>query len=391
MKLLGLGRDQLHLVPERGMRIDIDAFAEQLADCAARRQPVLLAVGVLGGTEFGTIDPLHRMLEARAAAQRSGLGFSLHVDAAWGGYLATLFRNEDGSLRALAQMQEDFRDFPHPDVHAAFAALGDVDSVTVDPHKLGFIPYGAGAFVCRDQRAMALLAEDADYVFEGDGDGDFFTRYRQLGRYIPEGSKSGAAAAAVYVTHKVLPLDHGHFGAILGESIRCTEAFRTAAARFAARLGTRIRCSIPFDPDSNLVCLALNPVGNRDVARANAFVRGLHRALRADPTRPLQEREFFGSMTTLDAHRLGAGDMHALLAGLDIDPATMDADGEDSDRVVILRHTLMNPFLVDSENGISYIELYFDFLGREVLRLLDTVPFTATPPLVSAPQRASGG
>jgi glutamate/tyrosine decarboxylase-like PLP-dependent enzyme len=373
------------------MRIDVDAFAERLAGCVARRQPVLLAVGVLGGTEFGTIDPVHRMLEARATARRSGLDFSLHVDAAWGGYLATLFRNEDGSLRELAQMQEDFRDFPQPEVHAAFAALGEVDSVTVDPHKLGFIPYGAGAFVCRDQRAMALLAEDADYVFDGDGDGDFFTRYRQLGRYIPEGSKSGAAAAAVYVTHKVLPLDHGHFGAILGESIRCTEAFRTAAARFAARLGNRVHCCIPFDPDSNLVCLALNPLGNRDVARANAFVRGLHRSLRADPSRPLQEREFFGSMTTLDPHRLGAGDMEALLAGLDLDPATMDADGDDSDRVVILRHTLMNPFLVDSENGISYIELYFDFLAREALRLLDLMPLPGALRSVVAPQRASEG
>jgi hypothetical protein len=127
------------------------------------------------------------------------------------------------------------------------------------------------------------------------------------------------------------------------------------------------------------------------VARANAFVRGLHRSLRADPSRPLQEREFFGSMTTLDPHRLGAGDMEALLAGLDLDPATMDADGDDSDRVVILRHTLMNPFLVDSENGISYIELYFDFLAREALRLLDLMPLPGVLRSIVAPQRSSEG
>jgi hypothetical protein len=30
----------------------------------------------------------------------------------------------------------------------------------------------------------------------------------------------------------------------------------------------------------------------------------------------------------------------------------------------VLRHTLMNPYLVDHENGISYIDAYFAFLAR---------------------------
>ena len=59
---------------------------------------------------------------------------------------------------------------------------------------------------------MALLSEEADYVFHGATPKDYLSRYRNLGQYIPEGSKSGAMAAAVYVTHKVLPLDHRQFG-----------------------------------------------------------------------------------------------------------------------------------------------------------------------------------
>ena len=31
---------------------------------------------------------------------------------------------------------------------------------------------------------------------------------------------------------------------------------------------------------------------------------------------------------------------------------------------MILRHTLMNPYLLDRENGISYIDGYFEFLAR---------------------------
>ena len=40
-----------------------------------------------------------------------------------------------------------------------------------------------------------------------------------------------------------------------------------------------------------------------------------------------------------------------------------------ADRLVILRHTLMNPYLIDRENGISYIDRYFDYLATRVRAL----------------------
>jgi glutamate/tyrosine decarboxylase-like PLP-dependent enzyme len=319
-----------------------------------------MVVAVLGTTEYGTVDPIDRVVAARDAMQARGLGFSVHVDAAWGGYLATLFRNADGSLRRREEVGAEFTRFPQPEVHAAFAALGETDSVTVDPHKLGYLPYGAGAFICRDHRAMALLAEEADYVFDGDGASDYMARYRRLGQFTPEGSKSGAVAAAVYVTHRVLPLDHAHFGRLPAQTVLAAEAFHARAERFAAELRDIVHACVPFAPDSNLVCLALNPAGNRDVARANAFVRRLHDALRCDPQRPLQVKEFFGSMTTLRPEALGTAEMHRIAASLQLDPATFD---EAADRLVILRHTLMNPYLIDRENGISYIDRYFDYLA----------------------------
>lgn len=373
MKLLGLGRAQLELVPESGMRTDLGALEAILQRCQREQQAVLLTVGVLGSTEFGTIDPIDALVAARDRWAGLGLGFGVHVDAAWGGYLATLFRNADGSLRTLTDVRGDYQHFPSAAVHAAFAALGEVDSVTVDPHKLGYIPYGAGAFVCRDQRATALLAEEADYVFGPEVDNDYFVRYRQLGRYIPEGSKAGAAAAAVYVTHQVLPLDHAHFGLLPRESIRATEAFRDSALRFAQRMRDRVICKLPFEPDSNLLCLALNPVGNTDVAVMNRFVRAMHDSLRAHPEQPLQAREFFGSMTTLQPAILGPAGTAEALAALQLDPASLSDAHDDADRLVILRHTLMNPYLIDHENGISYIDLYFDFLERQVNQWLPTL------------------
>lgn len=361
LKLLGLGRDQLELLPTCGMRLDATALEESLQRHARDRQPVLMAVAVLGGTEYGTIDPIDAVLGARARARQQGLDFSVHVDAAWGGYLATLFRAEDGALRSYGEVAAEFTQFPRPEAHAAFAALADTDSITVDPHKLGYLPYGAGAFVCRDHRAMALVAERADYVFHADSPPDYLSRYRNLGQFIPEGSKSGASAAAVYVTHKVLPLDHRHFGRLPRATVRAAEAFHARALRFAAEQSARVRVVVPFAPDSNLVCVALNPRGNRSVSAASDFVRALHDALRCDPQQPLQLKEFFGSVTSLRFDVLGAADTSRVLAALGL-----DAPGVDADRLVILRHTLMNPYLIDVENGISYIDAYFGYLARRI-------------------------
>ncbi|MCJ0824693.1 pyridoxal-dependent decarboxylase [Luteimonas sp. 50] len=362
MKLLGLGRAQLLPLRQRGMRTDPEALEAQVRACERDQQPVLALVAVLGTTEYGSIDPVDAFCDVRDAAASRGLGTCVHVDAAWGGYLATLFRNPDGSLRGRDEVGGDFKRFPAPEVHAAVAALGRTDSITVDPHKLGYLPYGAGAFVCRDHNAMALLSEGADYVFHGGETGDYLARFRSLGRYTLEGSRPGAMAAAAHVVHKVLPLDHRNFGLLPRESIRNAEAFHDAALRFAAEISGMAHACVPFPPDSNLVCLAINPCGNSDIGKASAFVRELHDELRCDPQRPLQTREFFGSATVLQLDALDGEDAARLLAALSLQPPAAGSDAG----LVILRHTLMNPYLVDHENGISYIELYFQHLARRI-------------------------
>lgn len=368
LKLLGLGRQQLQLLPQRGMRLDPEALEVTLQRCRDADQPVLMTVAVLGTTEYGSIDPVDKVLAARERFAAEGLGFWVHADAAWGGYLATLFRAEDGSLRPYDAVRSGFANFPSPAVHDAFAALGRTDSVTVDPHKLGYLPYGAGAFVCRDHRAMALLLEEADYVFGDARPERYLERYRSLGQYILEGSKSGAAAAAVYVTHQVLPLDHAHFGQLSRQTILAAEAFHARAERFAHELAPLVHVQVPFAPDSNLVCLALNPVGNRSLEGANAFVRRLHEELRCDVHQPLQTREYFGSITSLRGAGLGREDAARILSGLGLGGGLLDASDPQA-RLVILRHTLMNPYLIDRENGISYIDGYFDFLARRIREL----------------------
>jgi len=365
LKMLGMGRNQLRLLPTQGMRLDPQSLYHTLETSVRERQSILACVAILGSTEYGTIDPVDEVLHAREHVRGQGLDFNIHVDAAWGGYLTTMFRREDGELLAYEEVVSDCNTFPSMDVYRAFSALCHTDSVTVDPHKLGYIPFGAGAFVCRDHRAMALLAERADYVFHRTTERNYFARYRNLGQYIPEGSKPGAAAAAVYVTHRVLPLDHANFGRIPRATVQAAKAFHERAILFSKEVADHIHVIVPFTPDTNLVCLAINPRGNESIAGANTYVRELYEQLRADPMHPVQVRKFFGSITSLQPRMLGPADTTRILDALHLDASTL-GDDEDSDSLLILRHTLMNPYLIDQENDISYIDLYFDFLIQRV-------------------------
>ena len=160
------------------------------------------------------------------------------------------------------------------------------------------------------------------------------------------------------------------------QTIVAAEAFHAGAATFARDLADVAHALVPFAPDSNLVCLAINPRGNREVSRASAFVRSLHAELSCDPSQPLQMKQFFGSVTTLRPEALGAIETARILAALELDPATLGGETDDSDRLVILRHTLMNPYLIDHQNGISYIDQYFDYLAARVRALLQAPTWT---------------
>lgn len=379
MKVLGLGTANLCKVQvDSRMRMEPGDLEACLAAAHEERVPVLGAVGMLGSTEFGTFDPVHQIVAARRRWRERGLDFGIHVDAAWGGYLTSVFRAPDGSLIPRERLREGFRYFPSEDVYATFEALPEVDSVTVDPHKLGYVPYAAGAFVARNREVVDFIAQGAAYVFDlGDSEEPAPTgeKLRNLGQYILEGSKPGAAAAAVYVTHRVLPLDSTGFGRLLAVTVQATERFWDAAREAAERLADRVRLVVPFEPDSNLVCLALNPAGNRRQAAMNRFGRQLFQRMKVDPEQPVQIKSFIGSYTSLRKESLPGNEAHRILDSLGIDPASFvlvpEDDRREADHIFILRHTLMNPWLLEGPSDGGYIELFWDYLERIVDEVLE--------------------
>jgi glutamate/tyrosine decarboxylase-like PLP-dependent enzyme len=379
MKVLGLGTANLvEVAVDDHMRMDPDHLSECLARAVEREVPILCAVGMLGTTEFGTVDPIHRLVEERERWRGRGIDFGIHVDAAWGGYLMSVFRRPDGTLHTREEVAaEGFEHFPSETVYRAFEAVAAADSVTVDPHKLGFVPYPAGAFLARNREVVDFITQEAAYVFDL-GDQQIEVPRRQklhnLGQYILEGSKPGAAAAAVHVTHRVLPLHSEGLGRVLRLTVRACERFWDSSHEARSRLAGRARLCVPFEPDSNLICLALNPEGNASLAVMNRFGRAVFQRMKVEGGQPVQVKTFIGSYTSLSKDRLPGRQADRVLEELGLDPETfclVPRDRErDADHIFLLRHTLMNPWLLSGPGGRDYIARYWDYLDRVVDQVL---------------------
>lgn len=206
--VLGLGSANVIDVPvDRDARMSLPELERILRECLVARRPVYTVVGVIGSTEESAVDPLKGILELRHALQKSGLSFTVHADGAWGGYFASVLRPDEGPRKKEAPHE------PPPEVGmsgyvtAQLSALSRADSITVDPHKSGYIPYPAGALCYRNGAMRDMVTFKAPYIVHGDEE-------PAVGIYGLEGSKPGAAVAAVYLSHKVIRPTRSGYGQI---------------------------------------------------------------------------------------------------------------------------------------------------------------------------------
>lgn len=186
--MLGIGSDNLRNVAvDKQARMDTDELDRMLQKCLDEKTPVYQVVAVIGTTEEGGVDRIEDVLKLREKYQALGLSFAIHADAAWGGYFATMLpketlgRNRQGLPRA--DTPSNF--VPHVGLRdesaVQLAHMRYADSITVDPHKAGYIPYPAGALCYRDGRMRYLLTWSAPYLVQG-ADGESIGIYGIEGR-----------------------------------------------------------------------------------------------------------------------------------------------------------------------------------------------------------------
>jgi aromatic-L-amino-acid/L-tryptophan decarboxylase len=131
--IAGLPRRSLRLVPvDRELRMEADALARMVKQDRADGLRPFLVVPAAGTTNTGAIDPLDDV-----ASIASDEDLWLHVDAAYGGFF---------------QLTDRGRSW--------FRGIERADSITLDPHKGLFLPYGTGSLIVRDGAAL----RDAHFV-----------------------------------------------------------------------------------------------------------------------------------------------------------------------------------------------------------------------------------
>ena len=408
--LLGIGAANMIDVPvDEDARMHIPTLRQLLQTYLTQRRPVYTVVAVIGTTEESAVDPLSDVLALREEFRRQGLEFTVHADAAWGGYHASVVR-------------EDF-DMPQPDRFAGapplftplsqyvtrqFQALGGADSITVDPHKSGYIPYPAGALCYRNSAMRDLVTFSAPVVFHG-------TAEPTVGIYGIEGSKPGAAASAVYLSHRIIRPSKSGYGKIIGQALfSCKRLYARLLCmagpedRFIAVPMARLPDGIPgatveekiafvrntidsktnaqllndavarqwlseLGPDENILAYAFNFrrrdgsgwVVNQDMDLMSRLNRALYDRLSINPGEDIYGYDLIVSTTDLHVEQYGETFIKSYARRLGITQPTGNI-------MTVLRSVVMDPWVTETSQG-SFIDVLEQEFRKAIASALEAI------------------
>jgi aromatic-L-amino-acid decarboxylase len=139
-KLAGIAPDRVRAVPvDAQYRMDVAALADAIARDRADGLTPFMVVSSAGTTNTGAVDPLDAIATLCA---REGLWH--HVDGAYGACFHVC-----------------------PELRPLLHGLSRADSLTLDPHKGLFLPYGTGALLVRDgEQLRRVHSATAGYLPE---------------------------------------------------------------------------------------------------------------------------------------------------------------------------------------------------------------------------------
>ena len=208
---------------------------------------------------------------------------------------------------------------------APWQAIPECDSVVVDPHKHGLQPYGCGAVLFRDPGVARFYLHDSPYTY-------FTSADLHLGEISLECSRAGAAAAALWLTFRLLPPTADGLGRVLA-------AGRRAALAWSALIGTSAVLELYQEPELDIV--SYFPV--TEPAALSRIDRASERILQAGMTGP--DPVFLST----------------LRAGADAFRARHEAVQADAAGARILRSVLMKP---EAEAYVPHLHERLEELAR---------------------------
>lgn len=259
--LLGLGTSSALLIPlDDRLRLDHHALADTL-DTLGDQDKLLAVVGVYGSTEEGAIDDFDALVTLRD--QTPG-GFWLHADACYGGYALSLRaaaheKNTVASLHSF--LGEQSSQVSSWDLNQCkrwmrvSRSLSECNSIALDPHKLGYLPYPAGTILYRDQCVRELIHCEAPYLNSHQQKSENYWETDYPGHYTIEGSRPGATSAAVWLAQRTIPLNREGHGLLVAKTLAGTAYLKSVLETQIPQYLPGIACRfLVEEPDLNLLC-----------------------------------------------------------------------------------------------------------------------------------------
>lgn len=229
-RIVGFPPEAVRPVPVDGqLRAKVGALEELVASDRRRGLQPFCIVGNAGTTSTGSVDPLGSLARV---ARENRLWF--HVDAAYGGFF---------------QLTERGRQ--------ALSGITEADSITLDPHKGMFLPYGTGALLVRDGRKLrdAHTEEEPEGYLQDRPSADVV---ESPSDYSPELSRD-FRALRVWLPVKLHGLEA--FRAALAEKLEL-------ASRVYEELSTMPGFEVPWPPELSTVAFRYR-FGGADEDAAN--------------------------------------------------------------------------------------------------------------------------
>lgn len=324
--LLGLGDEALWRVglDQRG-RLSVPRLRDQLERARRENRPVLMVVSVVGTTELGNIDPVNKV-QTLLDRWRTEHGIHIwhHVDGAYGGFFCCL---QSSASRLLGHSAA-----------SALRAIAAADSITLDPHKLGYVPYASGAFLTRHHRNYSIRGYGAPYVQ--------FDARKDRGPFTIEGSRPATGAASTWMTEKAIGFNPEGYGRILRRTIQVKKDLEKSL------LSSGLPILLAPFTDSNILCFFVAPPGG-NISQCNAETERVYRAF--SPREG--SHSFIVSKTSL--FRDTYGDY--------IRRATRSLKIQsDTDHLTLIRLCMMNPFFGSREMKTDFTRLFVDSLASVI-------------------------
>ena len=297
--VIGIGSDCIINIPaDEHIRMDMKALKNKINELSEERIPILQVVSILGTTEEASIDPLHKIDALRTEFERKDITYWHHSDAALGGYFTSMIpRGEDGKFKEFSDLDND-ENFLSEQVYKGICGAAKTDSMAIDPHKFGYVPYPCGAIMFKNYRVRDFIAYEAPYLATPDnvGFGGF------IGQWTLEGSRPGAMALSCALEQSVMSLDDKGHGVLIKYCIKALNGIVDAMIEKFNNNKDSDYSIVPFtEPDTTGYCFMIVPKdGIADFDSLNNCSKNIWSRMTVDDSSEFKQYDFLISKTGVE-------------------------------------------------------------------------------------------